>query len=132
MAVDVTAYVLLEKDTRNQFIGGREVIGIVELDEGHDRPVWQICKAPEKKSYAKTHVPSGPENILLEGVEFLVGSTLGTEIKPSEVLARGLKGYVVHIILFGDSSCASQASSLIDLGIKVSVFRPGDDGNVSA
>lgn len=123
MAVDITAYVLLEKDTKDQFIGGREVISILELDEGHDRPVWQVRKAPEKSALSNTLVPSAPDDILFEGVEFLVACALGVGFTPRALINSGLDGYVVHLVLFDDSSCSEQVSRLIGLGIKVVVFR---------
>lgn len=132
MAIDVTAYVLLEKDTKDQFIGGREVISILELDEGHDRPVWQMSKAPEKSGLSKILIPSKPENILIEGVEFLVACALGPKLNAKDLIDAGLKGYALHIVLFDDSSCVEQVSRLIGLGIKVFVFRQGStDGSVS-
>ena len=133
MAIDVTAYVLLEKDTKDQFIGGREVISILELDEGHDRPVWQVRKAPEQSSLSRTLVPSKPENILFEGVEFLVASAVGPTFNARALIDAGLEGFAVHIILFEDSSCDEQVSRLIGLGIKVFVFRQDSaDGSVSS
>ena len=132
MAIDVTAYVLLEKDTKDQFIGGRDVVSIIELDEGHDRPVWQVRKAPEKSALSNTLVPSAPDNILFEGVEFLVECALGAEFTPRDLINSGLEGYAVHIVLFDDSSCAEQVSRLIGLGIKVFVFRQDSaDSSVS-
>ena len=133
MAIDITGYVLLEKDTKDQFIGGRDVISILELDEGHDRPVWQVRKAPEQSSLSKTLVPSKPEFILFEGVEFLVASALGPKFKARHLIEAGLEGYAVHIVLFEDSSCVEQVTSLSELGIKVFVFRQDStDGNVIA
>ncbi len=133
MAVDITAYVLLEKDTKDQFIGGREVISILELDEGHDRPVWQVRKEPEQSSLAKALVPSKPENILIEGVEFLVACALGPKLHAKDLIDAGLRGYTLHLVLFDDSSCVEQVRSLSELGIKVLVFRQDStDGSVSS
>ena len=133
MAIDVTAYVLLEKDTKDQFIGGREVMSILELDEGHDRPVWQVRKAREKSALSKTLIPSKPENILFEGVEFLVACALGPKFNAKDLIDAGLKGYSLHLVLFDDSSCVEQVRSLSELGIKVFVFRQDSSaGSVSS
>lgn len=123
MAVDITGYLLLEKDSSGDFIGGRNISHIIQLDEGHDRSVWEWIKAGDQKPMTKGHVPSVTDRILLEGVEFLATFGQSSEIVSDAALKAALDGYLLTVVFFADSSLAKQLSQLDSMGLAYKVLR---------
>lgn len=71
MAIEITGYLMLEREDAKSLSPNRVIEHIISLDEGHDRPVWQWVKSPAagKKS---AWVPENPETILLDGLLMLI------------------------------------------------------------
>lgn len=119
MAIDITAYLMLEKDSSAEFIGGRNITHILQLDEGHDRPVWQWVKFGSKRLPKTSLVPNSPQSILVDGLHMLA-EHLGSDVR----VESGLQGFRVSAIVFDDSSAKPQISKLRDLNIKLTLMKP--------
>ena len=118
MAINITAYVMLEKDSSAEFIGGRNVTHIIQLDEGHNRPVWQWVKFGSKRLPKTGLVPNSPQTILVDGLHMLA-EHLGSDVR----VESGLPGFKVSAIIFDDSSAKSKISQLRDLNIKLTFMK---------
>lgn len=117
MAIDITAYLMLEKDSSAEFIGGRNITHILQLDEGHDRPVWKWVKFGSKGLPKTVLVPKSPQSILVDGLHMLA-EHLGSDVR----VESGLQGFRVSAIIFEDSSAKPQISKLRDLNIQLNVL----------
>lgn len=117
MAIDITAYLMLEKDSSADFISGRNFTHILQLDEGHDRPVWEWVKFDSKRLPKAGLVPNSPQSILLDGLG-LLSAHLGGEV----TVESGLPGFRVSVVLFDDSILRAQIAQLKDLNIQLNVL----------
>lgn len=123
MAIDITGYLLLEKGSSREFIGGRNITHILQLDEGHDRPVWEWLKARDAQPGTKGHVPSTVERILVEGVEYLCGLGISKPTDSGAGIKNALEGYLLTVVIFSDSTLATQLSQLDSVGVAYKVLR---------
>lgn len=109
---------MLEKDSLADFISGRNVTHILQLDEGHDRPVWEWVKFDSKRLPKAGLVPNSPQSILLDGLR-LLSAHLGSEV----TVESGLPGFRVSVVAFDGSSLQSQIPQLKGLNIQLNVMR---------
>lgn len=142
MAVEITGYLMLEKESMETLVPNRTIEYIISLDEGHDRPVWQWVKSPSsgKKS---AWVPEKPETILLDGLLMLISDGLQDfglkaqidpirrgsnalvdlnvnrlEIDPREQLANALQGHRICVVAFPGSSLIGLSKRLSEAGLE--------------
>lgn len=123
MATDITGYLLLEKDSSPDFIGGRDITHIVQLDEGHDRPVWQWVKLNSERLPRQANVPSGVDDILLEGIRFLAAKGKPIEFDHDTAIHRVLQNQTLTVVVFEDSSLIAQLPMLVRLGLNYRVLK---------
>ena len=142
MAVEITGYLMLEKETMETLVPNRTIEYIISLDEGHDRPVWQWVKSPNpgKKS---AWVPEKPETVLMDGFFMLIADGLQDfgwkskidairmgsnalvdlnvnrlEIDPRGQLANALQGHKLCVVAFPGSSLIGLSKQLTESGLE--------------
>jgi hypothetical protein len=75
MATDITAFLLVDKNNSRGTIPDQSIHYILQLDEGHDRPVWTWVKNLDQDRNPKTIsplVPEMPETILQDGLLLMI------------------------------------------------------------
>ncbi len=75
MATDITAFLLVEKNNSRGTIPDQNIHYILQLDEGHDRPVWTWVKNLDQDRDPKTIsplVPEMPETMLQDGLLLMI------------------------------------------------------------
>jgi len=74
MTILHTAIMGLEKINKDNFYEQRITTGLIRLDEGHDRPVWEHLSKKTKL------IPFSPETIFLDGIILLAITELGVDL----------------------------------------------------
>ena len=74
MTILHSAIMGLEKINKDTFYEQRITTGLIRLDEGHDRPVWEHLSKKAKL------IPYSPETIFLDGIILLAITELGVEL----------------------------------------------------
>jgi hypothetical protein len=75
VATDITAFLLVEKNNSRGTIPDQNIHYILQLDEGHDRPVWTWVKNLDQDRDPKTIsplVPEMPETMLQDGLLLMI------------------------------------------------------------
>ncbi len=141
MAVEITGYLMLEKESMATLASNRSISYIISLDEGHDRPVWQWVETPVRGKKS-AWVPEKPDTILLDGLLMLItdGLTnpnlksqidsirrssnslvdlntnhLGINLRPA--IGEALEGFKVCVVALPGSSLLSLTEDLSRLGL---------------
>ncbi len=147
MAVEITGYLMLEKESTETLSSNRIVSYIISLDEGHDRPVWQWVKTPVRAKKS-AWVPEMPGTILLDGLLMIItdgledpnlksqidpirrGSSalvdlnsnhLGADLRP--FISEALSGYKVCVVALPGSSLLKLSDELQTIGLKYRLLR---------
>jgi hypothetical protein len=82
MATDITAFLLVDKNNSRGTIPDQNIQYILQLDEGHDRPVWTWVKNLDQDRDPKTIsplVPEMPETILQDGLLLMIAEGIMDE-----------------------------------------------------
>jgi hypothetical protein len=82
MATDITAYLLVDKNNSRGTIPDQNIHYILQLDEGHDRPVWTWVKNLDQDRDPKTIsplVPEMPETMLQDGLLLMIAEGIMDE-----------------------------------------------------
>ena len=82
MATDITAFLLVEKNNSRGTIPDQNIHYILQLDEGHDRPVWTWVKNLDEDRNPKTIsplVPEMPETMLQDGLLLMIAEGIMDE-----------------------------------------------------
>jgi hypothetical protein len=79
MATDITAFLLVDKNNSRGTIPDQNIHYILQLDEGHDRPVWTWVKNLDQDRDSNTIsplVPEMPETMLHDGLLLMIAEGL--------------------------------------------------------
>jgi hypothetical protein len=155
MPIEITNYITIDKISNNKgFYPGSNLECLIELNEGHSRPVWTVIK-DNRNIGTKTSrlIPESPNSMLLDAL-LLVGSEVfhSGVLQDRLAIARAEKhdfidlnvhkiekdiykflpevfeGFVVNIIALPGSTLASQSGELKRLGIRFRYFEEKERG----
>lgn len=145
MPIDVTAFLVIEKKQLVANSGTREIVGVISLNEGHDRPVWEWIKYPGGNGPCTRWIPSEPKTILVDGLLMFATEGLRTlelidEVQTSSrttrnltdltfghldveasrgKLGKALKDFIVNVVTYNGSSARLQAEENSARGISI-------------
>lgn len=112
MPVEITTYIAATRKSGESLA----VEYLLELDEGHDRPVWQWLKPTGRKL-----VPSRVEQILFQGIGLLAEKVSGKPANTAADINQALADWIVGITATKDSIAPKLLNSLEDQGIKLTI-----------
>jgi hypothetical protein len=88
----------------------------LELDEGHDRPVWQWLQPAGQKL-----VPSSVDQILFEGIGMLAQQISGKPANTAAAINAALADWIVGITATSESIAPKLFAALKDQGLDITV-----------
>lgn len=112
MPVEITTYIAATPKSGES----PTVDYLLELDEGHDRPVWQWLQPAGRKL-----VPSRVEQILFEGLGLLAEQISGKPAQSAEEINSALADWIVGVTATQESSVPKLFDSLAEQGIDLTI-----------
>lgn len=112
MPVEITTYIAATPKAQESLT----VDYLLELDEGHDRPVWQWLQPT-----GKNLVPSRIEQILFEGLGMLAEKVSGKPAETAEAINAALEDWIVGLTATDQSIAPKLFDSLPAQGIDLTI-----------
>lgn len=112
MPVEVTTYITALSKSENS----ASPHYLIELDEGHDRPVWQWLE-PRGSNL----VPSDVDHIIFDGLRILAEKVSGKPAQSAVDINAALADWIVCVTAKGSSIAPKLYDALADQGINLTI-----------
>jgi hypothetical protein len=112
MPVEVTTYITALSKSE----GSASPHYLIELDEGHDRPVWQWLE-PEGRNL----VPSDVDHILFDGLRIMAQKVSGKPAQTAAEINAALADWIISVTAKGSSIAPKLFDSLTEQGIYLTI-----------